>query len=127
MKNLHVLGCALSLVVASLSLAHGQEATERYLPIGQSPGQSGKTTTIGTVAAVDVQARSISVTADGQAVNFGWTLRTRIWLDRSRQQLGALKGSESDILVGRRVEVSPGKTDRSVLDWIKVDPGVAPN
>jgi hypothetical protein len=126
MKSLLVLGCALSLVVASLSLAHGQEATERFLPIGQSPGQSGKTTTVGTVAAVDVQARSITVSSDGRAANFGWNLRTRIWLDRSRQQLGTLKGAESDIQVGRRVEVSPGKTDPGVLDWIKLDPG-APN
>jgi hypothetical protein len=82
---------------------------------------------VGTVAAVDVQARSITVSSDGRAANFGWNLRTRIWLDRSRQQLGTLKGAESDIQVGRRVEVNPGKTDPSVLDWIKLDPGVMPN
>ena len=126
MRRLKTLGCMLALVVASISLAQGQEAAERFVPIGQSPGQSGKTTTIGTVQAVDAQARGITVAVDGNAIHLTWTERTRIWLDRSRQQLGALKGSDSDIQVGRRIEVKPDKGDSSRADWIKVDPTTTP-
>jgi hypothetical protein len=127
MKNLQMLGCSLALVLAAASMAHGQEATERYVPIGQSPGQSGKTTTVGTVHSVDLPTRRVTVASNGATVSLGWTERTRIWLDRSRQQQGALKGMESDIQVGRRIEVKPDKGDSSRADWIKVDPTIAPN
>ena len=117
----------LSVLVAAATLAHGQEATERFVPIGQSPGQSGKTTTVGTVQAVNPQARSLSVAADGKVVTLGWSERTRIWLDRSRQQQGALKGSASDLQVGRRVEVKTSKKESGQADWIKVEPVASPN
>ncbi len=122
MKKPRVLGCALFVFVALASSAVGQEAAERFVPIGQSPGQSGRTTTIGTVQAVDAPARSLTVAADGQRISLAWTERTRIWLDRSRQQQGTLKGTASDIQVGRRVEVKPDKNDRSLADWIKLEP-----
>jgi hypothetical protein len=127
MKSLQALGCSFAVVLAAASMAHGQEATERYLPIGQSPGQSGKTTTIGTVQSVDPGSRSLTVAAHGTSVGLGWTERTRFWLDRSHQQQGALKGTASDIQVGRRIEVKPDPGDRSRADWIKIEPTAAPN
>jgi len=126
MNSMQTLGCSLALVLAAASAAHGQEAAERFVPIGQSPGQSGKTTMLGTVQSVDAASHSVTVAADGAGVRFGWSERTRIWLDRSRQQLGALKGSDSDIQVGRRIEIKPDQADSSRADWIKVDPTIAP-
>ena len=48
----------IGLVVALLcgvSHVHGQKATERYIPIGQSPGLSGKYTYIGSIECIDAQ------------------------------------------------------------------------
>lgn len=41
--------------------AHAQEATERYIPLGQSPGVSGKLTSIGEIAEVDPRARTLTI------------------------------------------------------------------
>ena len=128
MRRLQSIGCLCLLWVAVATAAQGQQATERFVPIGQSPGQSGKTTSIGTVQSVDMQARSVTLAAaEGRVISLTWTDRTRIWLDRSRQQMGALKGMASDIQIGRRVEVQPDKKDAAQVEWIKVDTATAPN
>ena len=128
MRRLQSIGCLCLLWVAVATPAQGQQATERFVPIGQSPGQSGKTTSIGTVQSVDMQARSVTLAAaEGRVISLTWTDRTRIWLDRSRQQMGALKGMASDIQIGRRVEVQPDKKDAAQVEWIKVDTATAPN
>ena len=124
MKRL--VGCLCVLLLAVATPLRGQEATERFLPIGQSPGQSGKTTRVGTVESVNLQAHSFTVAADGQVTGMAWTGRTRFWLDRSRQQLGTLKGAAGDIQAGRRVEIKADKNDAGLADWIKIDP-VTPN
>ena len=128
MRRLQSIGCLCLLWVAVATPAQGQQATERFVPIGQSPGQSGKTTSIGTVLSVDMQARSVTLAAaEGRVISLTWTDRTRIWLDRSRQQMGAIKGMASDIQIGRRVEVQPDKKDAARAEWIKVDTGAAPS
>ena len=132
MRRLQAIGCFCVLCcvlwVAVATPAQGQQATERFVPIGQSPGQSGKTTSIGTVQSVDMQARSVTVAAaEGRVISLTWTDRTRIWLDRSRQQMGAIKGMASDIQIGRRVEVQPDRKDAAQVEWIKVDTGAAPS
>ena len=121
MRRLQAIGFLCVLWLAAAMPARGQQATERFVPIGQSPGQSGKTTSIGTVQSVDMQARSVTVAAEGRVISLTWTDRTRIWLDRSRQQMGAIKGMASDIQVGRRVEVQPDKKDAAQAEWIKVE------
>lgn len=121
MRRLQAIGFLCVLWLAAAMPARGQQATERFVPIGQSPGQSGKTTSIGTVQSVDMQTRSVTVAAEGRVISLTWTDRTRIWLDRSRQQMGAIKGMASDIQVGRRVEVQPDKKDAAQAEWIKVE------
>jgi hypothetical protein len=109
-------------------LAHGQRETERYIPIGQSPGVSGKTTRIGIVHAVDARARSFVLVAPEGRYTVAVTARTRIWLDRHRQKLTALTGSVADLRVGRRVEVHFDDPERAQrVYWIKIEiPNGAP-
>ena len=120
----HRIGVFLVCAVAVLgqSLAHGQRETERYIPIGQSPGASGKMTRIGTVDAVDARARSfVLVTPEGR-YSVPVTAQTRIWLDRYRQKQTALTGSFADLRAGRRVEVrydDPGRVKH--IYWIKIE------
>lgn len=113
---------ALASALLGQSFAHGQRQTERFIPIGQSPGASGRTTRIGTVQSVDPQARSFELaTPEGRhpvAVPAG----TPIWLDRSRRRRPALGGSFADLQPGRRIEVNfadAGRAGRAA--WIKVE------
>jgi len=58
---LSAIGGAVALLGAA-SYAHGQKETERYIPIGQSPGLSQKHTSIGEIAEIDPGPRTIIVT-----------------------------------------------------------------
>jgi hypothetical protein len=119
----------LALLCGSVSISHGQEATERFIPLGQSPGVSGKTTLIGSVGTVDSNAKSLAVQssagAAAQAVKL--TPTTRIWLDRSAAGQSAVAGTMADLRPGRRVEVKfADERNRSAAEWIKVDAGTPP-
>jgi hypothetical protein len=116
-KLITVAGTVIALL-GGVSHAHGQKSTERYIPIGQSPGLSGKTTYVGTIDAVAPEKRTI--TAGGHTVRI--TERTRIWQDRSRQKLGARSGDIGDLRPGRRVEIKYDDPARpQAADWIKVE------
>jgi len=104
-------------------LAHSQQTTEIYIPIGQSPGLSGKVTIIGTVEVVDSQARTVSVTGPAGSWRTVVTDRTKIWLDKSKQRLSNQTGSISDLRRGGLVEVKYVDGERrsgGPADWIKV-------
>lgn len=119
-----ILGAS-ALVVALLfssSYAHGQKATERYIPIGQSPGVSGKYTSLGALSNVDARARSITIADAAGPKTVKITDTTRIWLDRSKMRQSSLTGKFSDLVKGRRVEVKyqyPG--DGKIAEWVKVE------
>lgn len=109
-------------LIAGITFAHGQQQTERYIPIGQSPGLSGKHTHIGTIEAADTKTRIVSVAAADRRYSVTVTERTRIWLDQNRLKLTTLKGSFADLAIGSRVEVkSEGSADGPSAEWIKVE------
>lgn len=104
-------------VLCSVSYAHGQKETERYIPLGQSPGVSKKFTYIGSIDAVALADRTI--TAGGRTVKI--TDSTRIWIDRSALKQPAETGSISDLKQGRTVEIKYDDPARpQVAEWIKV-------
>lgn len=108
-------------LLGNVSLVHSQEATERFIPIGQSPGLSGTHTMIGEIQAVDGQSRRLTVTAEGRTYSVGVTERTRIWIDRSHLALPALTGDFADCDQGLKVEVKfEDEKEQSAADWIKV-------
>jgi len=109
-------------LVAGASHAHGQKQTERYIPVGQSPGVSGKLTHVGVIEAADAGARTITVARDGERRPVRVTGATRIWLDRSRVKRTTLDGTFADLQRGRRVEVMPaGPAPGAEAAWIKVE------
>lgn len=108
-------------LMAGTSLAHGQEATERFIPIGQSPGVSGRASYIGAIRSVDVAKRVITVGAPGAEQEFGITERTAIWVDRSALKQTNTRGSLADLQPGRRAEVKWDAKDRARAEWIKVE------
>jgi hypothetical protein len=117
-----LLGCVLVLVLAATA-AHAQRATERYVPIGRSPGLSGKRTVIGTVGAVNAKARTLTCAHATGTATVKVTDRTRIWLDRSKDKLPSIAGTLADFIVGRPMEVRYVNDERkpgAEADWIKV-------
>jgi hypothetical protein len=106
------------------SAAQAQKATEIFIPIGQSPGLSGKYTTIGEIAAVDTQNHTLTV-RDEQGVDHPARLteESKVWLDRSELAVSNQAAKAADILVGSRCEVMwvyDGQERREEAAWIKI-------
>jgi hypothetical protein len=114
----------MAVVVAVLwcaSPASAQEATERFIPIGQSPGVSGYYSYIGEVEQVDAQNRTITVRGPEGSRTIAVTERTKIWLDRSALRQSNLSGTFADVQTGRRIEVKYEDYERKEnAYWIKV-------
>jgi len=117
----------LAIVVLSLGWAldaSGQQATEMFIPIGQSPGLSKEGSVIGALESVDPEKRSVTVASLSGAQTVGITDRTMIWLDLSQQKQPNRTGAISDLQQGRKVEVKVRKGEpKAVAEWIKVQVG----
>ena len=116
------LGSAIMVIVLGGALnIYGQEATELFIPIGESPGLSNKMSLIGTVESVDPQKKIVSVSSPSGAQTVTITERTPIWLDRSLQKQPNRSGVFADLQQGRKVEIKLRKGEpKPVAEWIKV-------
>ena len=107
--------------LAGVSEAFGQEATEMYIPIGQSPGVSSKSTLLGTIESIDAGKRTLTVSGPAGSRKFQLADRTLIWIDRSAQKQRNQTGTLADLQRGRKVEIKPGEgAGQAVAKWIKV-------
>jgi hypothetical protein len=122
------------LLVAALPLvcpapAAAQQATEIYIPIGQSPGVSGKISVIGTIESYDHAARTLTVRLEGEAARTETarlTEQTRIWLDRTELRSSNRLGERTDCEPGRRIEVKFEQREgarTSEAEWVKIEIG----
>ena len=101
-----------------------QQATEMFIPIGQSPGLSNKGSVIGTLESVDPGKRMVTISSPSGAQTVVITDRTLIWLDRSEQKQPNQNGAINDLQKGRKVEVKIRKGEpKAVAEWIKVQVG----
>lgn len=108
--------------LCTIASAYGQEATERYIPMGQSPGLSQKYTSMGEIATVDAQQRTITIAEQAGPRTVRIEESTRIWIDRTRLKLTNLTGGFADLRRGSRVEVKyADPARRDVADWVKVE------
>ena len=124
MSKRHTAAAILILLFSGLHVARAQQATELFIPIGQSPGLSGKHSLMGTIDAADEQNRTITITAPSGLYTIELTERTRIWLDRSKLKRRNLVGAAEDCKPGRVVEVkfeNNERSDNGKADWIKVE------
>lgn len=119
MRMLFLKAGAIAVLLGSIPFANAQNATEMFIPIGQSPGLSHKQTYIGKIEGIDVQERTITV-ADGHTVKI--TEKTRIWLDRTQLKVTNQTGRFSDLREGRKLEIKYHDPDhKKFADWIKVE------
>ena len=102
--------------------SQAQQATEQYVPLGQSPGVSGTLTVIGTIDAIDAATKTITVAGSSGSSSVRVAQQTKIWLDRSKIKQVNLVGAFSDLAAGQTVEVKFVDSDRrQIADWIKVE------
>lgn len=114
----------LAVALCWASSAQAQMMTERYIPIGQSPGISGKYSYTGQIESLDTSNRTVTVRGEQGSRTIKVTEKTWIWLDRSQQRQPNVRGAMSDLQPGRRVEIK--YTDYQTKDtahWIKVAQG----
>jgi hypothetical protein len=121
MRILFSLTGILIAALGAFSHAHGQKATEQFIPIGQSPGVSQKYTSIGAIAAVNAAARTVTIADPSGPRTVRVTDGTRIWLDRTKMKQTNLSGSFADLQVGRRAEVKYADAARDAAEWVKVE------
>lgn len=115
------LGVAITLLCAGSS-AQGQKATERFIPIGQSPGVSQKYASIGPISDVNARDQTVTIAEPAGPRTIRISKKTRIWLDRTPIKRPNLTGRFADLKIGRRAEVKYEDPERrQVADWVKVE------
>ena len=117
--------CAIVLVLcASVMLpAYGQKSTEVFIPIGESPGLSGKYSVIGKIGSFDSETRILTIHGEDGELRIRITDETKIWLDNSAAKKTSKTGSQADCQQGRMCEVKyayAGKTRTDRAEWIKI-------
>lgn len=101
--------------------AFAQLSTEILIPLGQSPGLSGKYTALGTITSVNRQSKTLSMKDESRNYQVVVSDHTKVWLDRSRLKLSNTEASIADISEGMRVEVKYVKNEKNAaVEWIKV-------
>jgi hypothetical protein len=101
-----------------------QEATELFIPIGQSPDLSDKVTVIGTIESVDASGKTIVVKSDSESATAAITEKTTIYVDRSRRKESNRYGTFDDLKAGARVEVlykGRARAASGPAEWVKVE------
>src|SRR5207249_10408235 len=73
-----------ALLLGGPRAASAQKTTEQFIPVGQSPGLSGKHTVIGTVQAVNARDHTVTIAGPAETRSATVTDRTRIWLHQRR-------------------------------------------
>jgi hypothetical protein len=118
---------ALVLLAALPFATQAQQATERFIPLGASPGVSGKMAMMGTVVGYADGVLTLSSPAYPAPQRVRLTAATHIWLDRGAARQSSTAGSTADLRPGRRVEVKfTDPSRREVADWVKVEQPASP-
>ncbi|MGH7599765.1 MAG: hypothetical protein ACREOI_25710 [bacterium] len=122
LKRLTGIGVIITLFVA-VPCVRGQKATEIFIPLGKSPGLSGKYTTIGKIDTVNTQDQTITMTDSSGSYTIKITERTQIWLDNSKLKSTNRRGTFADLPKGLLAEVKyedSARKDKGVAEWIKI-------
>lgn len=115
------LAVALGVLVMAAVPAGAQQTTEQFIPIGQSPGVSGKYSYLGEIVSIDRDTNTITVRDASGVRSMRMTERTKVWIDRSERKRHNTTAGLEDCEVGDTVEVKYVHGDESTVDWIKIE------
>jgi hypothetical protein len=119
-KNWTIIG-VIAILLAAQASGFAQKTTELYIPIGQSPGLSGKHTLIGKIVQVNALNNTITMADAAGAHSVAMAPSTRIYLDKSKAGLPNSQGASTDCKVGDSIEVKFVDNARNKpAEWIKV-------
>ena len=119
-RTLGIAVLLVSLCAAVPAAAH--KATERFIPIGQSPGVSRVQTEIGKIEGVDPRRQSVTISTSSGILVIGIRHDSKIWVDRSKSKQTSLVGSFADLKSGSTIEVKFADPARKQFaDWVKVE------
>src|SRR5438046_10394513 len=108
MPNYYLALVIVVVALAGVSEAFGQQATEMYIPIGQSPGVSGKSTLLATIESIDAGKRTLTVSGPAGSRKLQLADRTLSWIDRSAQKQRNQTGTPADLPRARKSDRKPG-------------------
>lgn len=120
-KSFAAMATILLIALTVIPAGKAQQTTEKFIPIGMSPGISNKVSFQGKISGVDQAARSFSIQVDGSSKTFNIASSTRIWLDRSKVRKPNIDGSFGDLEPGRRIEIKYDPDNPAVASWIKIE------
>lgn len=106
---------AMVIIASALALSH--PATERFIPIGDSPGVSKVKSYIGAIRSVRTTASGFTMSVEDSEKPITVTEDTKIYLDTGPGKTNGV-GSEDDCRVGRIVEVY--LHDDGTAYWVKI-------
>ena len=106
---------ALGLLISAVAFSH--PATERYIPIGESPGVSNVKSYVGTILSVRTTANGFTISVEDGEKLIEVTEETKIYLDTGRGKSNRI-GTEEDCQVGRKIEVY--LHEDGTVHWVKI-------
>jgi hypothetical protein len=112
----------LIILLAMVPIAPAEKETELYIPIGQSPGLSGKYAATGRIEQVNYSKNTLTMSAGSGTYTVKVSERTKIYLDRSKMGQSNLYGSFADCKQGMMLEVRFEQDERGrPAEWIKLE------
>lgn len=105
--------------------AHGQAATEVFIPIGKSPGLSGRYTVVGHIKDIYEQDMTMTVVSSARTWTVKMTPESKVFLDRSHVRRRNTVGTTADCRPGVLCEIKfEGRGEPSSVNcqWIKIRP-----
>ncbi len=110
------------ILLLCVSSAYAQKTTEQFIPVGKSPGISGKYSLMGQLEEVDRQNRVVVVTNAEGRHTIKVTDATNIWLDRTPQRRSCESATLNDLTLGLRIEIKYVDYEtKEEADWIKLE------
>jgi hypothetical protein len=102
--------------------AEAQLKTEQFIPIGQSPGVSGKYSIMGKIESVNLKDSTVTIMQDaGSKITIRITPGCDIYLDKSKLKLSNKKGYCANMKPGMRAEAKyRDNKPANKIEWIKV-------
>ena len=101
--------------------SYAEKATELYIPIGKSPGLSGKYSVIGRIEQINNQNKTITMSDASGKYAVKVLNRTLIFLDYRKMKKTNRYGAFADFKPGMTVEVRFEKDERGLpAEWVKI-------